>query len=137
MISEASLNRVVNNIRNAKTFFFATVDENNQPRVRPYNAVALFDNKVYFYTNNHTRAFKQMNANPKVELCAMISEDRWLRVSGKIVYDYRPEVKKAMLEANPELRTMYSEDDKIFEVFYLSNMQCTIHSNHSEPEVIC
>ena len=78
-----------------------------------------------------------MNVNPKVELCAMLSEDRWLRVSGKIVYDYRPEVKKAMLEANPELRTMYSEDDKIFEVFYLSNMQCTIHSNHSEPEVIC
>ena len=33
MISEASLNRVVNNIKNAKTFFFATVDENNQPRV--------------------------------------------------------------------------------------------------------
>lgn len=137
MISEASLNRVVNNIRNAKVFFFATVDENNQPRVRPYNAVALFDEKVYFYTNNHTHAFKQMNANPKIELCAMISEDRWLRVSGKIVYDYRPEAKKAMIEANPELRTMYSEDDKIFEVFYLSNMQCTIHSNHSEPEVIC
>lgn len=137
MISEASLNRVVNNIKNAKTFFFATVDENNQPRVRPYNAVTLFEDKVYFYTNNHTHAFKQMNVNPKIELCAMISEDRWLRVSGKIVYDYRPEVKKAMLEANPELRTMYSEDDKIFEVFYLSNMQCTIHSNHSEPEVIC
>ena len=137
MISEASLNRVVNNIKNAKTFFFATVDENNQPRVRPYNAVTLFEDKVYFYTNNHTHAFKQMNVNPKIELCAMISEDRWLRVSGKIVYDYRPEVKKAMLEANPELRTMYSEDDKIFEVFYLSNMQCTIHSNHSETEVIC
>ena len=137
MISEASLNRVVNNIKNAKTFFFATVDENNQPRVRPYNAVTLFEDKVYFYTNNHTHAFKQMNINPKIELCAMISEDRWLRVSGKIVYDYRPEVKKAMLDANPELRTMYSEDDKIFEVFYLSNMQCTIHSNHSEPEVIC
>ncbi len=137
MISETSLNRVVNNIKNAKTFFFATVDEGNQPRVRPYNAVVLFDNKVYFYTNNHTHAFKQMNSNPKVELCAMISEDRWLRVSGKIVYDYRPEVKKAMLDANPELRTMYTEDDKIFEVFYLSNMQCTIHSNHSEPEVIC
>ena len=137
MISEASLNRVVNNIRNAKTFFFATVDENNQPRVRPYNAVALFDDKVYFYTNNHTHAFKQMNTNPKIELCAMISEDRWLRVSGKIVYDYRPEVKEAMLNANPDLKTMYSVDDKIFEVFYLSNMQATIHSNNMEPEVIC
>ena len=67
----------------------------------------------------------------------MISEDRWLRVSGKVVYDYRPEVKQAMLEAHPELKSMYSVDDKIFEVFYLSNMQATIHSNHMEPEVIC
>ena len=96
-----------------------------------------FEDKVYFYTNNHTHAFKQIAVNPKIELCAPISEERWLRVSGKVVYDYRPEVKKAVLDAHPELRTMYHEDDKIFEVFYLSNMAATIHSVHSEPEVIC
>jgi len=42
-----------------------------------------------------------------------------------------------MLDANPELRSMYTEDDKIFYVFYLSNMSATIHSTHSELEVIC
>ena len=132
----ANNERIVRILRQAKTFFFATVD-GDQPRVRPFNAVAEFDEKVYFYTNNHKSAFRQMMESPKIELCAQISEDRWIRVSGKIVFDYRPEAKKAMLEANPELRKMYSEDDKIFEVFYLSNMQATIHSNHSEPEVIC
>lgn len=130
------MNRIVNILNQSKTFFFATID-GNQPRVRPYNAVCEFEDKVYFYTNNHTHAFSQMGENPKIELCAMISEDRWLRVNGKIVFDYRVEAKRAMLEANPELKKMYREDDKIFEVFYLSNCQAKIHSTHSEPEVIC
>ena len=132
----ANNERIVRILRQAKTFFFATVD-GDQPRVRPFNAVAEFDEKVYFYTNNHKSAFRQMMESPKIELCAPISEDRWIRVSGKIVFDYRLEAKKAMLDANPELRKMYSEDDKIFEVFYLSNLSAQIHSLHESPEVIC
>lgn len=132
----ASNERIVRILRQAKTFFLATVD-GDQPRVRPFNAVVEFDEKVYFYTNNHKSAFRQMMDSPKIELCAQISEERWIRVSGKIVFDYRPEAKKAMLDANPELRKMYSEDDKIFEVFYLSNLSAQIHSLHESPEVIC
>jgi len=130
------MNRIVNILNHNKPFFFATI-EGKQPRVRPYNAVVEFEDKVYFYTSRRTHAFKQIEENPMIEICAMISEDRWLRVCGKVVYDYRTEVKKAMLDANPELRSMYDENDKIFEVFYLSNMQATIHSTHSEPEFIC
>ncbi len=132
----ANNERIVRNLRQAKTFFFATAD-GDQPRVRPYNAVVEFEDKVYFYTNNHKSAFKQMMVSPKIELCALISEERWIRVSGKIVFDYRPEAKKAMLDANPELRKMYNEEDKIFEVFYLSNMAAAIHSINEKPEVIC
>ena len=112
----ANNERIVRILRQAKTFFFATVDV-DQPRVRPYNAVVEYDDKVYFYTNNHKSAFKQMMATPKIELCAQISEDRWIRVSGKVVFDYGTEAKKAMLDANPELRKIYNEEDKIFEVF--------------------
>ena len=130
------MQKVADFLKEAGTYYLATVD-GDQPRVRPYNAVAEFDDKVYFYTNNHKSAFKQMMESPKIELCGLISEDRWIRVSGKIVFDYRPEAKRAMLESNPELRKMYSEDDKIFEVFYLSNMAAQIHSLHESPEVIC
>ena len=123
-------------LKNSKNFSFATTD-GKRPYVRPYNAVVEFDDKVYFYTNNRTSAFKEIAMNPFVEICANISDDRWLRVNGKVEFDYRPEVKKAMLDANPELRSMYSEDDKIFHVFYLSNMAAQIHSLHSEPEIVC
>ena len=132
----ANNERIVRILRQAKTFFFATVD-GDQPRVRPYNAVVEFEDKVYFYTNNHKSAFKQMMTTPKIELCAQISDERWIRISGKVVFDYRPEAKKAMIDANPELKKMYSEDDKIFEVFYLSNMAAQIHSLHESPEIIC
>ena len=132
----ANNERIVRILRQAKTFFFATVD-GDQPRVRPYNAVVEFEDKVYFYTNNHKSAFKQMMTTPKIELCAQISDERWIRISGKVVFDYRPEAKKAMIDANPELKKMYSEDDKIFEVFYLSNMAAQIHSLHQSPEIIC
>ena len=135
-MNKAAVTRVANILTNSKNFFISTTD-GKRPYVRPYNAVVEFDDKVYFYTNNRTHAFKQIETNPFIEICAMISEDRWLRVNGKVEYDYRPEVKKAMLDANPDLRSMYTEDDKIFYVFYLSNMEAKIHSVHAEPELVC
>ena len=128
--------RVVNLLRQAKVFFFATVD-GDKPNVRPYNAVMQYNERVYFYTNNHKHAYSQMQNNRNIELCAMIDDDRWIRVSGQIVFDYTTEAKKAMLDANPELRKIYNENDKIFEVFYLSNLQAKIHSTYQEAETIC
>ena len=135
-MNKPAVTRIATILKSSKDFYFATTD-GKRPYVRPYNAVVEFDDKVYFYTNNRTHAFKQIETNPFIEVCAMIGEDRWLRVNGKVEYDYRPEVKKAMLDANPELRSKYTEDDKILYVFYLSNMSAEIHSIHSEPEIIC
>ncbi len=128
--------RVLKILKQAETFFFATSDD-GQPNVRPFNAVCAFEDKVYFYTNNHKNAYKQMKKNPKVELCAVISEDRWIRVSGEAVFDERAEAKRQMLEENPRLKKIYSENDKIFEVFYLNNMSAKIHSLYTSPETVC
>lgn len=128
--------RILTILKRTESFFFATV-EDGKPKVRPFNVSMEFEDKIYFYTNNHKSAFSQMQSNPNIEICAMIGEDRWLRLSGEVVWDNRPEVKRAMLDFNPELRSKYSEDDKIFETFYLSNMQAVIHSIHHEREVIC
>lgn len=135
-MNKVAVARVANILKNSKNFFFATTD-GKRPFVRPYNAVVEYDGRLYFYTNNRTHAYKQIAENPFIEVCAMIGDDRWLRVDGKVVYDYDEKVKKAMLDANPELRSMYSETDKIFHVFYLSNMAARIHSLHHEPENIC
>ena len=67
------MNRIVNILNQSKPFFFATSD-GKRPFVRPYNAVVEFEDKVYFYTNNRTHAFKEIEVNPFIEVCAMINE---------------------------------------------------------------
>lgn len=131
-----NLDRIETILKQAKMFFFATVDD-DQPKVRPFGSVNIYNDKLYFCTNNHKNVFKQLRNSPKLELCAMISDERWIRVRGKAVFDYERDAKKAMLDANPELRKIYNEDDKIFEVFYLSNLEAVIYSIQDEPEVIC
>ena len=67
----------------------------------------------------------------------MLNDDRWIKISGRVVFDNRVEAKRAMLELNPSLRKNYSENDKIFEVFYLADISAKIHSNYSNIEVVC
>jgi uncharacterized pyridoxamine 5'-phosphate oxidase family protein len=131
-----SVKRIVNLLKKSNNFFFATLNE-DQPNVRPFNAAIEFEGRVYLYTNNRNSAYTQLKNNPKVGICAMINEDRWLKLKGEVVFDNRVSVKKAMLEENPSLKKFYSENDKIFEVFYLTNVTAKIHSNYDSPEVIC
>lgn len=128
--------RIAKLLKKSKNFFFATVID-GQPNVRPFNAVMEFEGRVYLYTNNRNSAYDQIKDNPKIGICAMIDDDRWLKLRAEVVFDNRLLVKKAMLDENPSLRKLYSEDDKIFEVFYLSNVTAKIHSNYESPEVIC
>jgi uncharacterized pyridoxamine 5'-phosphate oxidase family protein len=76
-----------------------------------------------------------MLANPNVEICAFDGE-RWIRVQAVVVEDDRREARKHMLEAYPELRSMYSEDDGNAQVFYLKDAAATISSFTAAPEVI-
>ena len=131
-----STERIVNLLRQSKSFFIAT-SADLQPNVRPFNAVASYDGKVYLYTNNRASAYKHIQKNPKIGICALADEDRWLKITATAVFDDSIYAKRAMLDANPQLRKMYSEVDKIFEVFYLDNVTAKIHSNYAKPEVIC
>ena len=128
--------RIASLLKKSKNFFFATVND-DQPNVRPFNAVVEFEGKVYLYTNNRNSAYSQIKSNPKIGICAFVDENRWLKLKGEAVFDNRVEAKKAMLDANPSLRKFYSENDKIFEVFYLTNITAKVHSNYDSPEVIC
>ena len=53
-----------------------------------------------------------------------------------LVEDDRYEAKKSMLDAYPNLRTMYDENDGNTQVFYMQNAVATITSFGSLPEVI-
>ena len=78
---------------------------------------------------------KQMLANPKVELCAFKGGE-WIRIAAEAIEDDRVEARKSMLDAYPNLRASYDENDGNTQVFYLKNAVATISSFTAEPKVI-
>ena len=128
------LEKVAEFLKGAGTYYLATVD-GDQPRVRPFGTAHIFEGKLYIQTGKVKDISKQLHANPKAELC-VFKDGVWLRVSGELVEDERREAKTSMLEAYPDLRNMYSEDDGNTEVFYLKNAKATFSSFTKAPEVV-
>lgn len=77
--------------------------------------------------------FKQITKNSSIAVSGF-NGDKWIRITGKAVIDSSTEAKKAMLEANPLLKKMYSIEDNLFEVFYIDNMKATLYSFTDTPE---
>lgn len=120
-------------LKSAGVYYLATID-GDKPRVRPFGTCEIFENKLYIQTGKSKDVYKQIEKNPNVELCAF-KDGKWIRVSGKLVADDRREAKKDMLDKNPELRGMYSEDDDNTIVLYLENAKAVISSFTEEEKV--
>ena len=116
------------------TYYLATV-EGDQPRVRPFGTIDIFEDKLYIQTGKVKDVSKEMQANPKVEICAFNGE-KWIRVAGEVVRDDRVEAKEHMLDSYPNLKALYRADDDNTEVLYLKNATATISSFTEEPKVI-
>ena len=125
---------VLNFLKEAGVYYLATMD-GDQPRVRPFGTVNLFEGRLYIQTGKVKDVSKQLHANPKAEICAF-KDGQWLRIAGKLVEDDRREARKSMLDAYPDLRGMYSEDDGNTEVFYITEAQAVFSSFTQAPEVV-
>ena len=128
------MEKVFQFLKDAQTYYLATV-EGDQPRVRPFGTVHIFEGRLYIQTGRVKDVSKQIMANGKVELCAM-KEGEWIRVAGTLVEDDRTEARQSMLDAYPSLQNMYAADDGNTQVFYLEKATATISSFTHEPEVI-
>lgn len=116
-------------------FYIATCD-GDQPRVRPFGAVAEFEGKLYIVTSNQKNCYKQMITNPKVEISTMSKDGTWIRIEGKLIHDTRRDARVQMMNQNEVLSKIYSVDDNLMEVLYLQDATATIYSFTSAPEVI-
>ena len=128
------MERVCEFLKSAGVYYLATA-EGDQPRVRPFGTANIFEGKLYIQKGKAKSVSKQLLANSKAEICAM-KDGAWLRVSGELVEDDRREARKAMLDAYPELRSMYDENDGNTQVFYFRNAEATFSSFGSEPETV-
>lgn len=122
----SGMQEVYDFLKEAGVYYLATVD-GDQPRVRPFGTVDIFEGKLYIQTGKIKEVSKQLQKNPKAEICAFM-EGRWLRVAGKLIRDDRIEAKTHMLDAYPNLKAMYSAEDDNTEVLYFEDAEATFSS---------
>ena len=128
------MQRVHDFLKEAKTYYLATV-EGDQPRVRPFGTITIFEGKLYFQTGLIKKVAKQLEENPKFEICAMKGGE-WIRVSGEAVLDERIEAQQHMLDENPGLQRMYKAGDGNTAVYWIKNGVAVISSYPADPVTI-
>ena len=121
-------------LKKCDTYYLATV-EGNQPRVRPFGTVDIFEGRLYIQTGKIKNVSQQMKDNPQIEICAWNGQE-WIRVQATAVEDDRMEARQHMLEAYPSLQNMYSADDGNTQVFALTEATATFSSFQAAPRVV-
>lgn len=101
------MSRIKDFLKETGVFFMATVD-GDQPRLRPLGAFLEEDGKVIFGVGDFKNVYRQMQANPKVEIVACKPDGHWLRYTGKAVFETDPKYARQMIRES-HLEMIYNE----------------------------
>ena len=106
-------------IDKAGVFYFLTAD-GDQPKGRPFGLRLVVDGKLYFGCGTFKNVFKQLTANPKVEVLA-VAGNEFLRYDGvaKVVKDEA--VLQKVRERSPQIMELYDKNGWEMGLFYLEN----------------
>ena len=110
----------------AKVFYLATVD-GDKPKVRPLGFHLLFEDKIYFGVGTFKEVYKQMEANPKVEIAAW-DEEHFLRYYGTADLTQNEAVVEKAFELMPELAEIYKSNGWKMGVFFLNDATAEIRN---------
>ncbi|MDO5297459.1 MAG: pyridoxamine 5'-phosphate oxidase family protein [bacterium] len=115
----SNIAKVSDFLKKAQIFYFLTTD-GDQPKGRPFGFHMVVDDKLYFGCGTFKNVFKQMTANPKVEVLAAKGEE-FMRYDGtvKIVKDDALLAKVRAIM--PQVMDYYDKQGWEMCVFYLEN----------------
>ena len=97
------MERILSLFKN-QIFYIATVD-GDQPHVRPFGRLLGYQGRIYLNTGSTKNVYRQMKANPKVELCTF-SKGAIIRVTAQVMESDDPNIRKIMLEEEPGMSDM-------------------------------
>jgi uncharacterized pyridoxamine 5'-phosphate oxidase family protein len=129
----AAIDEVCAFLKEVGTYYLATTD-GDQPRVRPFGTAHIFEGKLYIQTGKSKDVSKQIEANPKFEICGFKGE--WVRITGRLVEDPREEAQQSMLDAYPSLQKMYAVGDGNTVVYYIEDGEATFSSFTAAPRTV-
>ncbi len=129
------MKKVLDFLDEAGVFFLATED-GNQAKCRPLGFKMLKDGKLYFGVGTHKNVYKQLAANPKCEIVAVV-KDHWLRMTGTAVFDTDPSYVEAAKETLPMLGDVYNEKTGLtLGIFHLENGEAKFCNIMGEAESV-
>ena len=128
------MEKVYEFLKSAGTYYLATI-EGDQPRVRPFGTIDLYEGRLYIQTGKKKPVAHQMKDNPRVELSGM-ADGRWIRITAEAVLDESLAAQEHMLAAYPSLQGMYQPGDGNTEVYWLKNATAQICSFTEPTKVI-
>ena len=130
------MNHIVEELKKVKVFYVATA-EGDQPRVRPFSSVTEFEGDAYLFCGNFKEVYRQLTADPRVELCGMYEDGTsWLRVTARVIEDDRLAVQQAMLADPTGPKGLYEAGDGRFVTFRLEETRAVKYSFFAPPETI-
>ena len=113
--------------------YLATVGRDGKAKCRPFMFCFEKDNRLWFCTNNQKDVYKDMQANPEIEVSVSTPTYAWIRLNGKVVFENNMEVKEECMN-NPIVKGQYnSANNPIFEVFYLEDAHAVIADFSGNP----
>lgn len=120
------MNEVVQFLTENPVQYLATVGRDGKAKCRPFMFCFEQDGKLWFCTNSTKDVYKDIQANPEIEISVSSPAYAWIRLNGKAVFENNSTVKENALK-NPIVQGQYqTADNPIFEVFYLANGKATI-----------
>jgi pyridoxamine 5'-phosphate oxidase len=100
----------VNNVyefANTNPLCYLATTDGDQPRVRAFLMWYAADKGLYFNTARSKDVYRQLKANPKVEICFYSTQSGWMmRTAGKAVFLDDIELKKKLLDELPYMKTI-------------------------------
>ena len=131
------MDEVLDYLKKNVTYYLATIDEDGNPRVRPFGTISKYNGELLIQTGNVKDCFKQMAAHPRVELCAFDDKaGTWLRVAADAIPVDSVEAREFVLDEYPSLKPRYAADDGNCEVLALRNVTAQFCSFTTEPRVV-
>ena len=81
------MNEVVKFLQENPVQYLATVGRDGKAKCRPFMFAGEMDGKLWFCTNNTKEVYKDMQANPNIEISVSSPSYAWIRLNGEVVFE--------------------------------------------------
>ena len=102
----------------AKVFYIATVD-GDRPKARPIGFKMLDGGKLWFGIGTFKDVYKQLVANPNIEIVATKEDGTWMRYDGKARFVEDPVLENKCLDMLGPVGRMYRDNNWKMGMFFI------------------